>query len=321
MDKFTNDVVTLVGVVGRQWKQIGELLGEHPERVRSEYRRWEGTHVKLSPPVEEIPEPDFNNLDSVKLAFITDEHHPYADPVARELAMMIVSDFQPDIATAGSDGIDFYAISSFEKNPARMKNGGVQKEINAWKEGQQEWRDLLPDTEFIYLIGNHEDRWRRWLWSHPDLEDLEVLRLDNLLDFKRFGIQYAPDNEIVIKDRLLVHHGDRSSAHSGLGAKNQITREFYAISMLMGHTHKGGVHYATTRQGVVQAHECFCLCDLNPEYMKAPNWQQGITLATVGDDLLNIEPILFQDANSYKVAVWRGNQYKAKRRAWGILCS
>jgi hypothetical protein len=319
LDRFTEDVVSLAKILGKQWTKIGELLDEHPERVRSAYRRWEGTHEAVFPSTEQVEadiHTNFNNLDLVRFGFITDEHHPYVDPIARELAMMILTDFDPHVATAGSDAIDFYAISSFDKNPERIKGGGVQKEINAWKKSQREWREQFPDTDFYFLLGNHEDRWRRYLWRHPEFEELDALKLENLLDFESFGIQHAPDNELVIKNRLLVHHGDRTSINSAYGAKLQITREFYSISMLMGHTHKGGVHYATTRNGIIQAHECFCLCELDPEYMTNPNWQQGITLAEVSDDFLNIEPVLFQDVHNYKIAIWRGNEYKIKRRAW-----
>ena len=57
----------------------------------------------------------------MKLAFVTDEHHPFQDDHARSVALKIVQDFDPDMVVCGSDGIDFYQVSHFDKNPERVK--------------------------------------------------------------------------------------------------------------------------------------------------------------------------------------------------------
>ena len=36
-----------------------------------------------------------------------------------------------------------------------------------------------------------------------------------------------------------------------------------------------------------------CLCTLTPEYMRNPDWQQGITLFTVTDRICRIYPVEF----------------------------
>ena len=47
---------------------------------------------------------------------------------------------------------------------------------------------------------------------------------------------------------------------------------------ITGHCHRGGSFLKTDRFGVWGWWEGFCLCHLNPDWIKNPNWQQGITL-------------------------------------------
>ena len=68
----------------------------------------------------------------IKIAFPTDEHFPFQNDRAREVALKIVQDFGPDVVPAGSDGLDFYKLSRFDRDPARMKAHSLQEEIQMW---------------------------------------------------------------------------------------------------------------------------------------------------------------------------------------------
>lgn len=240
----------------------------------------------------------------------SDEHHPYADPYARSLALKIIEDFKPTQMIVGSDGIDFYTISSYDKDPARAKSYNLQKEIDEWEKAQKEWRDAAPDAERHYILGNHEDRLRRYLWRHPELFGLNALKIENLLNLDKHNIKFA-GKEVRIQN-LIVKHGRFIRMHSGYTAKAELEKEFYSTNIMTGHTHRGGSHYVNTRNGVVQSHEGFCLCDLNPDYVESPNWQQGVLLATVHQGVMTPEPIpFFRRRNSSKklCAIWRGKEY------------
>lgn len=248
----------------------------------------------------------------MKLAFPTDEHFPYQDDRARSVALQIVRDFKPDIRITGSDGMDFYNVSKYDKNPMRIK-AGLQDEIDAWQAGQREWRDAAPKATPFYLLGNHEDRLRRYLWNHPELYGLEALTIPNLLNFPSLGIEWKGESfhEELDLDSVVVKHGSLVRKHSAYTARGELENEFYSISVMTGHTHRGGTHYARTRRGPVTAVECFCLCGLNPEYVKSPNWQHGIVLATIQNHipLPSIESIPFYPAGNKIAAVWRGKEY------------
>lgn len=250
----------------------------------------------------------------MRVAFPTDEHHPFADEKAREVALKIVQDFDPELLVAGSDALDFYTISHFDKNPARVKMT-LQTEIDTWKRAQREWIDAAPNAVVKFIQGNHEDRHRRLLWSNPSLSALDALQLPNLLELAAFNIEWeyskgeAANQEIVLFDKLVIKHGKFVRSQSAYSAKAEVEFERYSLSSATGHTHRGGVYYTRTRQGIVQAAECFCLCSLEPEYVRFPDWQQGIMLINVDEDGVSFEPVPINSFRSRKRAVWRGKEY------------
>ena len=188
----------------------------------------------------------------------------------------------------------------------------LQNEIDEWQKGQREWKDASPNAAPFFLIGNHEDRLRRYLWKNPELVDLNGLQLPNLLNFTSLGISWGGEDrhrEIDLMGKLLITHGGIVRQHSAYTARAVVEREKYARSVMIGHTHRGGVHYASTRDGVVQGIECFCLCRTDPEYMLNPNWQQGLVVAEITKANLNIEPILFTRSGEGLKAAWRGKEY------------
>jgi hypothetical protein len=248
----------------------------------------------------------------LRVAFPTDEHYPYQDEHARSVALQIVRDFDPDVRIALSDGLDFYAVSRFDKDPAKLKAGGLQDEIDAWRAGQREWADASPRARVVALLGNHEDRLRKYLWKHPELADLDVLKLESVLHFAEHHIEGDVQDELELGNlyKLVIKHGSRIRQQSGYTARAELEKEFYTANVISGHTHRGGVHHAMTRRGVVSAYEGFCLCRLDPDYDPQPNWQQGIVLATVSETGVYVEPVLFSRHMDQVTALWRGKEYR-----------
>ena len=245
-----------------------------------------------------------------KVAFPTDEHYPFQDPRAVALAQKIVHDFKPDILIRGSDALDFYSVSRFLRSRT-VYAGQLKDEIEAWKVAEKEWADVVPkDTKKPFLVGNHEDRLQRYILAQaPELEGLPALELQNLLEFNKFGIRMAYNNEVVVDTQLLIKHGTVVRKHSAYTAKAELENEKYGITVMSGHTHRAGVHWATTRRGLVAAYECFCLCSQNPSYMGKPNWQLGLSLAETHAAGPSVEMIPFFEKSGKYYAHWRGKEY------------
>ena len=250
----------------------------------------------------------------MKFALPSDEHHPYQDDRAIEVAMKIVSDFDPDLIMTGSDGMDFYQFSRFNQNPARMKIG-FKEELDSWKRTQKMWIDAAPNAERFYIKGNHEDRLRKYIWKNAQLYGVEALELPMLLGFDELHIPYVSVYEDfyekVIDNVVSIKHGQFARKFSAYSAKAEMENEKHSISTITFHTHRGGSFWSRTRHGIIQAHEGFCLCLMEPEYVHHPDWQQGIVVGEVVNGMLSVEPVLIVDYAGQKRAIWRGKEYTA----------
>jgi predicted phosphodiesterase len=311
-------IAPLVSKHGKRWNKIGRKLNANPEQVRAMYRRYERRNLSES----QIEPPQVNGYHvtpltteytarqphAIRIAFPTDQHYPYQDDYARSVALQIVRDFNPHLFISGSDGIDFYAVSSFDKSPERVKQGGLQREIDAWIAGEREWMDATPNAKRVFIEGNHEDRLRRYLWQHHEIADLRAMQLSHLLEFDKLKLIHMRSNEIIV-GRLLIRHGSKVSANSAYTAKGELESERYDFNLLTGHTHRMGAYYVKKRDEIVQAHECGCLCRLDTEYVARPNWQNGFMLATVFHDTVSFEPVVIHTINGRKKAFWRGREY------------
>ena len=245
-----------------------------------------------------------------KVVFPTDEHHPFANYKAINLALQITADFNPDIRITGSDGVDFYSLSSFDKNPERIHT--LQDELDSWASTQRSWLDAAPNARNYFIVGNHEDRLRRFIWKNQELSGLRGLNLSNLFEFDQLGITLAPRDglELIIKKKLIITHGSVVRNYSAYTARAELEAKRYNMNVMTGHTHRGGRFLTTTPGGIVEAVECFCLCSLAPEYKSYPDWQQGLVLAEVGE-IVSIEMIPFHQIKGDMVARWRGKEYRS----------
>jgi hypothetical protein len=250
-----------------------------------------------------------------KIAFPTDEHFPYQNEYARNVALQIVRDFDPTILISGSDGMDFYAMSKFDKNPNRAK-GGIYEEVTFWFEGQREWGEAAPNATRYYLLGNHELRYEKFMWRLPELILFPEFALPKVLGLDDLEIIWNDNGrintELQINDAVVLKHGKYVRKESAYSARAEVDGERYAVSTMTGHTHRGGVYYSSGRAGVTIGVESFCLCDLEPEYIEHPNWENGIVLAEVRGDDLSVEPVLIHGEGNQTSAIWRGKEYRTE---------
>lgn len=209
-----------------------------------------------------------------RIAFLSDFHIPFHDPAAIRLAFDIVRWKNCDKIVVGGDLLDFYTLSSFDKDPERT--GQLQSELNTGMELLRKLRAQNPDAEIIFLEGNHEARLERHLRRHPQLWGLEALTIPELLCFGSESIninKFIPYDEGWRFKNFLFVHGSMVRKHSAYTAKGHL--EKYGISGICGHSHRLGAHYKRDKDGQKGWWENGCLCDLSPEYTSFPNWEQG----------------------------------------------
>ena len=210
------------------------------------------------------------------IAVVGDQHFPFHDRKVLGIIDKFLEELQPNYLIYNGDMGDFYQISKFSKNPARLDS--LQEDVNSTTRMFWRHKRLLPNTKKILIAGNHEDRWQKFLWDKaPVLSSLKALTIPELFGLEECGIDYIPyEQGLMINDLFLVIHGDISSIHSGYTAKRMY--EKHGGCGICAHCHRGGSFYKRDRFGTWGWWEGFCLCSLNPDWIKNPNWVQGFTL-------------------------------------------
>ena len=187
------------------------------------------------------------------------------------------------------DITDFYALSSFSKNPLS------EDTIVSERKATQEYMKRVRSYKFIktrdWLGGNHEDRFRRYIWQNAKALGLDAdITLAELFEVEKYGFKYQPYGAILQLGKLDVTHGTIVRQHSGWSAKAHYDKR--GGSVLIGHTHRMGIYYRTNAKGVHAAYENGCLCKMDPEYVQDPDWQQGFSVVHVGTDgYFNVQQI------------------------------
>lgn len=238
-------------------------------------------------------------LDTAKekktFAIINDTQNPYQDVVAMRLVERFLQEIEFDYLIYNGDIHDFYQISKFDKNPDRADD--LQKDIGNTRVMLERHANIFPNVKKKWLDGNHELRLQKYLWSDASaLASLDCLTIPELFHLEDYGIDYLPyEQGLMINETFLVLHGDLISVHSSYTAKRMY--EKHGGCGMCAHTHRGGVYYKTNRFGTWGWWENFCLCHLNPDYVKNPNWQQGFSLVYFVGKRFFVEPIPIIDGS------------------------
>jgi predicted phosphodiesterase len=224
--------------------------------------------------------------------FIHDVHIPYEDKAAVKAALELTEHVKPDNVFLNGDIIDFYSVSDYLKDPERANT--LQDDINLTIAFLGELRSKAPGAQIFYILGNHEDRLRRFLLTKASaLASLDALKFEELLRLKDNGIILAPRGKTLVYHDLVVTHGNKVASRSGYTAHTMLSS--YGTSGQSGHTHRAA---KVSKRDLVSTKtwvEGGCLCDLNPDYVDGiADWAHAVTVGNVVDgrvqlDLVNIQ--------------------------------
>jgi len=232
-----------------------------------------------TPKIEEYIPIEVNTPSNKHTVFaITNDYQiPYQDKrIVRLTERFLAEVVVPDYLIYTGDIPDFYQISKFDKNPSRVDE--LQADVSQVKVMLRRHDQLLPRTKKFWLDGNHEYRLQKFLWtSARELSSLRCLTIPELFGLGEFGIPHIPyEHGLMVNGLFLIVHGDIASIHSGYTAKRMY--EKHGGCGICGHCHRMGSFYKRDRFGTWGWWENGCLCDLNPDYIKNPNWVQGFSL-------------------------------------------
>jgi predicted phosphodiesterase len=174
--------------------------------------------------------------------FIPDSHHPYQDQKACDLAIKIGKHLKVNRIVTLGDQVDMYCINGYGRDP--NKAWDLESEIKP----TNKWLDRLESIGakyHHYIAGNHEYRLENYTMTHaPALYN--TVRLERLLRLKSRGWSYTPYKQHLKIGKLYVTH---DTGNAGANAHVQ-ARTAFEYNVVIGHTHRCGIHYAGNAQGV-----------------------------------------------------------------------
>ena len=220
--------------------------------------------------------------DGYKMIIVNDTQVPFQDYKTLRAVHAFWDDFQPDLEVYNGDIIDFYSISSFDKNPSRVFK--LQDELDNTYSWLYERAEANPDARRIFIEGNHEDRLRHFLWKDgSNLSSLRVLDFEELMRFKDLNMENLTYMSVLDFLGFRVQHGWKASGGSTPWPINvgRFMAQKEGSSGLCGHTHRASIYCWTTSRGSHSYVENGCLCRFDLEYAPFPNWQQAFTYGEV----------------------------------------
>jgi predicted phosphodiesterase len=287
------------------------LQGSPPKREKPQ--------VHLEPEVRplNITIPDAaprNEGDTITALEWSDSHFPFQDDEVLSIVQAIAEDMQPDYMVHKGDLLDARELSRFDKDPNRKES--LQDEIDQARAHLATMRLASPNSTFILLEGNHEDRLRRTLWNldgpAATLGQLTAFKRamtwPSLLGLEEMGIEFVAYGEQSKRDilpKFITKHG--SVVRSASGATASAEQRKYNKSGSSGHTHRLGAVWHRDSNGSHVWVETGCTCSLDPDYCVDPDWQNGCVFWTFDKRTGAATPELIFIHNG--LAVFRGRTY------------
>jgi len=243
----------------------------------------------------------------------SDLHFPYHSPRALNILYQILDLTQPELVVDHGDTMDCHAISKYEKDPNARVTMGEEVKMASAHHGTV--HAITPTAKHVWLLGNHEDRLRRLIWSIADNRAagelltlgpvIEALRWSNLVGVGDLGweiIEY-PDHKLI-HNRLILKHGDVVRAGSGKTAKAEYDK--YRKSGMSGHSHRIGYFGQRDYNGTHGWWEIGMLGRIEHRYVSWADWLQGLAVVTWTPDhkKFAVEQIHILEGKCY----FRGNR-------------
>jgi predicted phosphodiesterase len=214
---------------------------------------------------------------------ISDVHTPFHDERAVAVAFAMIEDLKPDTIIIGGDLVDLFSISKYVKDP--MRKLMLNDELDVARGFLADLRAAAGDARIVFVQGNHEMRFEDYIFKNaPEASVLKEFRLESLLKLDELNIEYVRGKGQT-KTAYFDYHGirighfDSLAPKSGYLAHKLMTK--YGSAIVQGHSHRLALVASTNANGdTILGAESGCLCQLDADYVDAPDWCQGLVMLT-----------------------------------------
>lgn len=246
-----------------------------------------------------------------RVLVLSDIHVPYHDAVALQAAVTFGRKQKPTHVLINGDGIDFYQLSRFDKDPTRRD---AISELRDFAQLLVWLRQEFPKARAILKEGNHDERYSRWCFAAlPALAGLPQLRLGAAVDAfigeslgdddpsmkpETYGWDYVTDQRPILCGKLPILHGHELP--KGMTSPVNMARGAYmrtAHTILVGHGHRSSSHVEPDMfEKEVACWSTGSLCGLHPAYARVNKWNHGFAFVDVaGDGTFGVENLRITD--------------------------
>jgi predicted phosphodiesterase len=215
----------------------------------------------------------------IKGVFLSDIHLPLN--INLRGILNYLSDFEPEVVILGGDivdGLNLHGVESFR--PESFKPSWYTRDCALLKTLVEEIESSCSPEKFIFLEGNHEERYTRLARKYPDLfrNSFNFLR-DGVPDNLKKKFKWIPygnySSQVKIGDCIFTHGTIYPDAH----AKKYATA-YTPLKVVYGHLHDlqaYTMHTATPHLPARYALTAGCLCNRLPDWKKgeANKWING----------------------------------------------
>lgn len=253
-------------------------------------------------------------MSFIQVLAVPDVHRPFHDPRAWELALRIIETEKPEYVVQMGDLGDFYSVMRHDKKFGRAQR--FEDELDNVRAGV---RELVTATQHsnlrsrVWLQGNHEESFERYVASHAPQIECAVLPGRELLELPVDDIWVPYRREWSVNSVIFTHDLGHAGVHSVMANLRADSRK-----TVTAHTHRAGIAWgsdAHVREGNFTL-SCGWLGDreaityLHPSQTR--DWRLGIGQVLIDEENLRAWPT-FIPFHSY-CAVINGNEYTLKRR-------
>lgn len=228
------------------------------EMPKSKYEKWLPYIIKTK--------------EGLKAAIFADCHLPYHDEIAVNAMLDRLDIYKPDVLILDGDIADVYTLSYFQKDPKKRDLHGEMKIVAQFLKHLQE----RYKCDIYYKLGNHEERWDRFFWTHPDFCEMSFVKFQNVIE-KEYGVEgvnWVTNKRIIHLGNLPIVHGHewmRSFNNPVNPARGAFLKTLSDV--LVAHLHQTSDHEERTMDGrLIVTRSIGCLCGLNPEYAPLNKW-------------------------------------------------
>lgn len=230
--------------------------------------------------------------DYKTVGILSDIHVPFHSMSAITTAIKHLREIKIDCLILNGDIMDFYSISRHEKEKDLRDFG---KEIEMGRNFLQKIRDLFPLIPIYYKMGNHENRWQKYLNDQAEeFAQLHEMQFEQFFRLDKLGIIYIPDWQGIELSDLLVLHGHEIMAGGMNPSQSTFNKTF--CNTIIGHVHR--TTSTIKKNGFKQFYHTYstgCLTQLSPKYYPFAQHNNGFAVVRIEEGKSKVQNIIIKD--------------------------